>query len=453
VPTRFTRILAIAAAAGAAVACSAQKPAAPHGAAPTVTAKHPTAAVTTAYDPAADLAEAGLLGPILRSHPGLRAVLAEAPAYRLQVVLGVVDERQDGTRVLVQHGFRSGAEYLYPASTVKLFAAVAALEKLAAVRAATGLPVDADTPLVFHPLFEGELLEDSDPTNLDGGHITVGHEIRKLFLVSDNAAFNRLYELVGPDGIASSLARAGIAGGQVVHRLSEARTPEENRRLPRIDFVGEGFVHTLPERTAPPPAAPPVETGLNVGRAYLTGDTRVEGPMDFTAKNRFPLASLQQGLCAVLRPDVACTGAASGPAAAVAAVDRQPPATGFALGAADRAFLAEVMGQVPRESRNPRYDAAEHPDAEVKWILPGVRRVLPAEATRVHDKTGQAYGFTLENAWVVDSHTGRGFFLAAALYTNSDGVLNDDAYDYETVALPFLADLGEAVTRALLPPR
>ena len=44
----------------------------------------------------------------------------------------------------------------------------------------------------------------------DGMWDEVRHEIRKIFLVSDNEAFNRLYELVGPDGIAASLARAGI---------------------------------------------------------------------------------------------------------------------------------------------------------------------------------------------------------------------------------------------------
>ena len=52
-------------------------------------------------------------------------------------------------------------------------------------------------------------------------------------------------------------------------------------------------------------------------------------------------------------------------------------------------------------------------------------------------------------AWVVDREAGRSFFLAAALYTNADGILNDDQYEYETVALPFLAALGEAVAKTL----
>ena len=36
------------------------------------------------------------------------------------------------------------------------------------------------------------------------------------------------------------------------------------------------------------------------------------------------------------------------------------------------------------------------------------------------------------------------------VYTNADGVLNDDAYDYDAVALPFFADLAEATVRWLI---
>ena len=71
------------------------------------------------------------------------------------------------------------------------------------------------------------------------------------------------------------------------------------------------------------------------------------------------------------------------------------------------------------------------------------------ERLEIYNTIGQAYGFTTENAWVVDRPTGRSFFLAATLYTNRDGVLNDDRYEYQEIALPFLADLGEAVARRL----
>jgi len=376
-------------------------------------------------------APADLVRGVLESHAGLRPVVDEAAAHRLQVVVGLVEEGDDGRPTLVQHGFRLGEEYFYPASAVKLFAAVAALERLAELRRESGLPIDLDTPLVYHPLFPDEQLEDADPSNLAGGRITVRHEVRKLFLVSDNRAFNRLYELVGQDRLAASLARAGLGGARIVHRLDEARSEAENRRFPRIELDEPGFRYELSEReSAPLPPAPHVP-GLTAGHAHLVGGEPVPEPFDFSAKNRFPLTELQRGLCLIVRPDVDCGG------------------PGFALSEADRAVLLEAMRQLPRESANPLYDPADHPDAYVKFVLPGLRRAVPADRLEVYDKTGQAYGFTTENAYVVDRGTGRAFFLAATLYTNADGVLNDDRYEYAEVAEPFLADLGEAVARWL----
>ena len=371
----------------------------------------------------------GPLEAILHSHAGLQGVIEDAHAYRLQVVLGLVEEGPEGPR-LVQDGFRLGSEYFYPASSVKLFAAVAALERLEELRRESGAQLDVDTPLVFHPLFEDELLEEADDSNLDGGRITVRHEIRKLFLVSDNRAFNRLYELVGQDRLAASLVRAGLTDARIVHRLSELRSAEDNRRFPRIDFVRAGVLHTLSERASEPlPAAPGVPR-LLVGTGYVSAGATVEGAMDFAVKNQFPLAELQRGLCMVVRPEVDCGG------------------PGFSLSAGDRDLLLEAMGSYPSESANPVYDSREYPDDYVKLLLPGLERVVSRQRFRIYNKIGQAYGFSTENAWVVDRESGNGFFLAATLYTNEDGVLNDDDYEYESVAQPFLADLGEAAARS-----
>jgi len=377
------------------------------------------------------MAQDELLLSILESHPGLAEVVDHAADYRLQVVLGLVEEGPDGALSLRQHGFRAGAEYFYPASTVKLFAAVAALQKVADLRQETGLAIDLDTPLVYHPQFEGEAMETEDEDNLAGGKITVRHEVRKVFLVSDNQAFNYLYELVGQDGLAASLRRAGLDSPRVVHRLSELRTPEENLRSPRIDFIGEDFTYTLPERTAEPLAPAEPADRILVGKGYISGDEQIDGPMDFTPKNHFPLIDLQRGLCMLVRPEVDCGG------------------PGFKLEDVDRKVMLEAMSQYPRESANPIYDPEEYPDSYVKDLLPGLERVTPKERLRIYSKTGQAYGFSIENAWVVDTETGKGFFLAATLYTNENGVLNDDEYEYEGIALPFLADLGEAVARRL----
>jgi hypothetical protein len=329
--------------------------------------------------------------------------------------------------VLRQSAYRAGAEYFYPASSIKLFAAMAALERLAELAEEIGLELGPDTPLVYHPLFDGEGLEDADPSHLADGTITARHEIRKLLLVSDNEAFNRLYELTGQDGLAASLERAGLGDARLVHRLEEARSAEENRRAPRIELLATGFTHALPERSSAPLPEPPAVAGLRVGRAYLAGGEQVDEPMDFTAKNRMALVDLQRGLCKLVRPDADC-----GPGGA------------FHLRPVDRAFLVDLMARYPRESSDPAYDPTEYPDAWGKFLLPGITRVVPAERVRIHNKIGRAYGFSTENAWIVDAASGRGFFLAATIYTNRDGVLNDDRYEYESEAASFFTHLGEA---------
>jgi hypothetical protein len=379
----------------------------------------------------ATMAQDNLVPQILDSQPQLQEVVTLSANFRLQIVLGLVEEGADGNRVLRQHTYRAGAEYFYPASTVKLFAAVAAAQKLAAIREETGYSIDLDTPMMVHPLFEGDELEMDDLDNLESGSITVRQEIREIFLVSDNQAYNYLYEMVGQDGLAESLDRAGLTAPRIVHRLSEFRTPEEHRQLPEIVFIGLDFKHTLPPRTTDP--LPPREQvpRITVGHGYYSGDELIEEPMDFSTKNYISLVDLQRGLCKLVQPDVDCGGPA------------------FELSDADRDVMLEAMSQYPRQSKNPKYDPKDYPDDYVKDLLPGLERVVPKKQLTIYNKTGQAYGFSTENAWVVNNATGDGFFLAATLYTNADGILNDDEYEYDEIARPFMADLGEAVARQL----
>ena len=363
----------------------------------------------------------------------LASYARRAAELRLQIVVGWLESGSDGSLLLRQAAYRADAEYFYPASSVKTFAAVAALETLAELRATTGLPIDRDTPLAYHPLFAGEQLEDADPGHLENGKITAAHEIRKLAIVSDNESFNKLYELAGQDGLARSLARAGLTAPRIVHRLSEVRSAEENRRMPRIDLLGAAFTHMLPERSTATLAPPPAMPGLLVGSAYIAGGgERIDAAMDFSAKNRISLVDLQRGLCKLVHPDADCGGAP------------------FALGEDDRAFLVAAMAEYARESADPRFDSAVYPDHWGKYLLPGLRRVQPQARWRIVNKVGRAYGFSIDNAWVEDRETGRSMFVAATIYTNADGVLNDDRYDYDEVADPFFTELGEAAARWLL---
>jgi hypothetical protein len=371
------------------------------------------------------------LAAALRGLPAAAAVLEHAEEHRVQVLLASVGADAKGRPVLVRRGLRVDREYVYPASAIKLCAAVAALETLNALRRKEPRLTE-DTPLAFHPLFAGEELEQKDPSNLEGGTITLRHEIRKLFLVSDNAAFNRLYELVGQQELAERLERAGLKRARVVHRLSEARSEEENRRAPAVDFLLDGDARfTLPERTSRLRIEDLRVPGVKVGAARVEGDRRVEGPMSFARKNSISLVELQDALAKLVRPDLA--------------LDGEP----YGLTDAQRELLLQAASEYPSASGNPRYPKDQYPDSWGKFLLPGLERVAPKDAWRIANKIGRAYGFSIENAWVLHVPSGRGLFVTAAVYTNANGVLNDGIYEYEQTADPFLAALGELVGREL----
>ena len=154
---------------------------------------------------------------ILRADARFATVLEAAEEHKLQVLLAYPDGDSGG---LIRDGFRLDAEYLYPASTVKLPVALAALEFLHQNGATL------DTPLTFHPIFEGETLETEDETNLETGLITPRHALRRVFLVSDNQSNNWFWELYGPAALAKRFEHAGLSSTQVVHRLSEFHEPE-----------------------------------------------------------------------------------------------------------------------------------------------------------------------------------------------------------------------------------
>ena len=64
---------------------------------------------------------------------------------------------------------------------------------------------------------------------------------------------------------------------------------------------------------------------------------------------------------------------------------------------------------------------------------------------RVFNKPGSAYGFMTDCAYIVDYENGVEFLLAATLYTNDNETFNDDNYEYDEIARPFLRNLGRAI--------
>lgn len=377
------------------------------------------------------------LTPMLRNvSRQMDQVLAKPETFRVQMLIAEVVTNQSGRVELKRLGYRIGAEYFYPASSIKLCAAVAALQTIEQLQAQHHTPDLLEAPMEIAPLFPGDSAQTNDASNLNGGVITVGQEIRKIGLVSDNQAFNRLYDLVGHEGLNRTMHALGLKSTVLNHRLSETRTIPYMLTSAAVTFRLPGSEPiNIPVRRSELNLTNSAQ-GLLLGNGYMKGEALVKEPMDFSRRNGISLVDLQNLLVKVTRPDI----------------DLGTPA--LKLSPAHREMLLAAMSMYPGESRNPVYPAERYPDLESKFLLPGIRRVFPNaqlnKRIEVTGKPGRAYGFSIENSYVRNPKNGRAVFVTAVLYTNSDGVLNDDKYDYETVADGFLADLGELVARRWL---
>jgi hypothetical protein len=357
-------------------------------------------------------------------------VLHDPEACRVEIAIGDIVAVEGAPPKLAIATWRGNAEYFYPASTVKLCAAVAAFERFNAVARSTYVKISPDTPLALYPLFEGEKLETDDATNLDGGKLTLAHLIRRMLIVSDNDAFNDLYDFCGQKWLNERMWRAGLRSVRISHRLSFPLTPQQNRTTRKVEFRVPDFPLLLPEQKSDLELDLEGVKGWMVGTSFFDPhDEKIDKPMSFYFKNMFGLNDMQRCLVRIVRPDLA--------------LDGEP----FDLTAEQREFLMRALSQYPGDSTNPLYPREKYPDDYAKYFLPGLARVVPKERLKIYNKVGEAYGFLTDNAYVVDTQTNKSFFLTATVYANSDGVVNDDKYDYATFALPFFADLAELVAR------
>lgn len=371
--------------------------------------------------------------------------------------LGGVSVSGGGERTLSQTAAFHRQRYFYPASTVKLYAAIAAYEQmnaLAEMHPEAGL--SERTALRFHPLFGDDTVRETDParerSTVPFGEppITIEHEAHKVFVVSDNPAFNTLYDFVGQRDLYHRIRAWGAGSTMITHRLAVARTESENRRAPRIDLgltpgdpqIGERYStlpHPGPDRLLMP------DESMLLGTGYVRSGETVREPFDFSTKNFTTLSDLQLVLVRLLFPDIAerSVGSADGVWTG--------PLPGRPLDLTDdqREQLIASATMYPRQSESPKYDPAEYPDDHVKFLLPGLLKVRPLQEWRVVNKIGLAYGFVTENAYVEHRPTGNAVFVAAVIHRNPNGIYNDNQYDYETT-LSEMATLGEVVGRALV---
>jgi hypothetical protein len=367
---------------------------------------------------------------LLATDPKIARLMKDPGRYRLQILVTVIHPKRAKGPRMQEHGYRVDAEYVYPASAIKTFAAVAALRKLEALRN-EGHAVGLDTPVAY---CEGTSCQTEDASNLAGGTITIGHEIRKMQLVSNNVSFNRLYELVGHRELNEDMWALGFSTVRIHHRMYGVQDPLVQRTTPRVELRPKKGKRVIVPARVSDLVLPATEAGeLRIGVAYIDDATgaRVDEPLDFAGKNYASVRDLHRLTLALCRPEL-------------------PGVPDLGLRKADREFLLAAMTEDPLASKNPVYTDEHNSGLRYHTMIKGMLKVMSLERILYTGKAGKAYGFHLDNAYVEDRESGRAMVVTVVGYANANGVLNDNIYEYDRVTRPLLLGLGKILGRAVL---
>src|SRR6188474_902651 len=360
---------------------------------------------------------------LLKQYPDLFQSVLSNPDNKVQIIYTQIDRGNNGNPKFTDHYFNiNDSSYFYPASTVKLPIAILALQKLNELEI-TGL--DKNSTMISEAEHSGQSEVYNDPSTPDG-RPTIEHYIKKIFLVSDNDAFNRLYEFLGQEYINNTLHKMGYKEVQIVHRLDISLTEDENRHTNPVRFFDTSgkLVYQKPLEVSKLIYA---ARNTKMGIGFYRGGEIVNEPFDFSKKNRLSLTTLHNIVRSVMFPD---------------AVSRKQR---FKLTKDDYDFLRKYMSMTPLESRFPFYDNENYWDNYIKFLFYGTKKNTAKNGIRIFNKVGDAYGFLIDAAYIADFNNNVEFMLSAVIHCNSDGIFNDDKYDYDDIGFPFMKHIGQVI--------
>ena len=351
-------------------------------------------------------------------------ILANPKDYRLQILYTQIDRDKNNVPHFKEFTYNlNPKEYFYPASTVKMPLAFLALEKINNLKV-KGL--SKSTQMVYDSVSDRQEQIYNNPYSINGVQ-NIEQAVKEIFLVSDNNAANRLFEFVTPHTVHEQLAAKGYKDVYIRNRLELGRTAKENRSTQAIDFYNEQGKIIYHQPAAFNKDSLPYYNAF-IGNGYLNNqDSLIKGPLNFSDKNRIYLSDLTHILKSVLF------------------FEHTPPSQRFNLTTEDRKFLLHYMHTLPTQSQYPTYDTANYWPNYCKFLYTGSEKGPFPSNIKIFNKVGDAYGFLLDIAYVMDPEKKLEFMLSAVIYCNSDGILNDSKYDYDTVGYPFYKNLGQLI--------
>ena len=320
--------------------------------------------------------------------------------FEVQIILTELKKRKNGFTIHKKKFNVDKKNYFYPASSIKLPIALLTIEKIN----------------------ENPNLNINSEFSIKGDSIitTFKKEITDLFIISSDESYNRLFEFLGQDYINKKLKQKGFKDFSISHRLSTDKS--DNLKTKEINFYRNGEINQIQKSINNKPLTKLNLKNLNKGVGFTLDNELQNKSMDFSRKNYFSIEELNNILICLFFPEVSKNKK-------------------FNLSKSQNLLIQKLMSSTPLDMG---FDKNIYPNNYNKFFIYGDKDGMIND--NIYNKVGNAYGYSIDNAYIYNKNSDRHFVLTACIYTNANNILNDNYYEYDEIGIPFLAEIGRFLT-------
>ena len=358
---------------------------------------------------------------VLKSDPYLKEIIKDKEDYEIQVMLTKVNH--DNTKIDFQNYQYQHDEdqYFYPASTIKLPIVVLTLKKINELRS-KGSDITLKSKIILNNV------DNYSNFKLQDSITSFQNLIADIFLVSDNSASNILIDFIGYNYFNDEMQNAGFDRTYLNHKFNP--DPYVNSKW-QISDLDNNIISSINDNQKIIKADDKIN-GLDKGeRRYFNGEILDES-LNFSEKNRFSITDMHNLIKYIFYPEI---------------FDK---ANTFNLNVEDYDFIRYWMSRFTYEDIGEKFIGDEKFfETYNKFFIHGDEQSVSNEQIRVYNKIGQAYGTSIDNGLIKNYQNNVEFILTSTIYTNKNKVINDNLYEYDDIAEPFLAKLSRAIYKEL----
>ena len=360
-----------------------------------------------------------LLTEILKSDDSLlNEVLSNQSKYQFQLMYTKVLKDKNGYQ-LEKHSLNENKYYFNPASLIKLPLLIIALEKMSSLRE---YGVDLDSRILMHTC---SCDEDTDGYIAQSKNPTFRQLMRELMIMSDNDAYNFLYDFVGYDYFNKRYRELGFDGFLMKRRFTSNCSDALNKWYGGIAFLNSEneIIYQQDCDTAKQNyAIDSVKYLLKAGESYLENGLLLQGPKDFSNNNYLNFTQINDLFQNIFFSND---------------FDEQ-----FKIDIAYKSDFISTLKDYPKDLLNSKYNSVNTPDWFYKFFIDTIAMNTKDKSLKIYNKVGMAGGFISDLSYIVDETHDVRYFLSATLLAKKDDVINNGKNNYYDFGIPFFRKIG-----------